>query len=74
MGVAVLGGVGVRVGTEVLIAVALGVRVGVASGWLPTRTTMWDHEPRLPVVSRSCAVSVVSPGGKALSVLTTRQN
>jgi hypothetical protein len=74
VGVAVLLGVGVRVGVLEFVGVRLGVAVSVATGWLPMRTTIWNGAPRLPLTSRTCAVKMLSPGGKVLSALMTAQN
>jgi hypothetical protein len=74
VGVAVLLGVGVRVGVLEFVGVRLGVAVSVATGWLPIRTTIWNGAPRFPLTSRTRPARMVSPGGKVLSALMTVQN
>ena len=61
--------VGVRVGTRV----AVGVLVEVGIGSEPMRTTICVASPSVPPMSRTCTASVVSPGAKAFSPLTSRQ-
>lgn len=73
---------GVRLGTNVGVFVGVGVleglglrkRVGVLVGVVPTCTTNCATGPRLPPSSRSWTVSCVSPEGRAVSVLISRQN
>lgn len=65
-------GVRVRVGLDVAVKVGVSVSVGV--GWSPIRTTIWPIGPTVPVTSRTCAATNVSPKANAVSPVMSRQN
>ena len=66
--------VAVRVAVGELVTVGLAVPVALGTGWFPIWMVICDTAPKFPSRSRSCTVSLVSPGGKLLSAFITWQN
>ena len=56
------------------VVVAVGRGVTVTSGSLPTRRTIWTGVLGVPAASRTRAVMMVAPPGKASTVETGMQN